>query len=65
MEPLYSKKQVSELLQISDKTLDLWTSKGFGPKPIYLGRLVRFRKSDVEAFVELLSEEKGDGKNIG
>lgn len=57
METLLDKQQVAELLQISVKTLDLWIRKATGPKPIYLGRLVRFRKSEVESFIKNLSAE--------
>jgi len=58
METLFDKKQVAELLQISVKTLDLWMRKSQGPKPVYLGRLVRFRQSEVETFIQNLTEEK-------
>lgn len=57
MENLLNKRQVAELLQISAKTLDLWAQKSQGPKSIRIGRLVRFKKSDVAAFIEMLSTE--------
>lgn len=57
METLLDKQQVAELLQISVKTLDLWIRKGTSPKPVYLGRLVRFRQSEVESFIQNLSVE--------
>lgn len=57
MENLLDKKQVAELLKISVKTLDLWLSQMRGPKPIRLGRLVRFSQSDVQAFIQNLSSE--------
>jgi excisionase family DNA binding protein len=58
METLLDKKQVAELLRISVKTLDVWISKQQAPKTFRIGRLVRFRKSDVESFVESLTEGK-------
>ena len=58
METLFDKKQVAELLQISVKTLDLWISKEQGPKLVRIGRLVRFKHSDVELFINQLSEGK-------
>lgn len=58
METLLDKRQVAELLNISVKTLDLWIHKSQGPKLIRLGRLVRFKQSDVEEFIQQHSEEK-------
>jgi predicted DNA-binding transcriptional regulator AlpA len=58
MENLLNKKQVSELLNISVKTLDLWGAQQKGPKPLKLGRLVRFTKSEVITFIQKLSEGK-------
>ena len=55
MENLLDKKQVAELLNISVKTLDLWIAQGKGPKPLYLGRLVRFTQSAVHSFIENLT----------
>lgn len=58
MENLLDKKQVAELLSISVKTLDLWVSQQKGPKPLKLGRLVRFTQSEVSTFIQKLSEGK-------
>ena len=57
METLLDKKQVAELLQISVKTLDLWIAKQKAPKPVRIGRLVRFKESEVAAFINQLSSE--------
>lgn len=57
METLLDKKQVAELLTISVKTLDLWIRQARGPKPVRIGRLVRFRQSEVAAFIADLSTE--------
>lgn len=64
MEVLLNKKQVAELLTISVKTLDLWIRDGKGPKPVYLGRLVRFKQSDVGTFIQNLTEGKKDEVSI-
>jgi len=58
MENLLDKKQVAELLNISVKTLDLWVAQQKGPKPLKLGRLVRFTQSEVSTFIQKLSEGK-------
>ena len=57
MENLLDKKQVAELLNISVKTIDLWLAKDTGPKPVRLGRLVRFKKSEVQEFIDRLTLE--------
>ena len=57
METLLDKKQVAELFTISVKTLDLWITQQKAPKPVYLGRLVRFKQSEVAAFINQLSSE--------
>lgn len=58
MENLLNKKQVAELLNISVKTLDLWVVQNKGPRHLKIGRLVRFTRSDVENFIQKLSEGK-------
>ncbi len=58
MENLLDKKQVAELLNISVKTLDLWVAQQKGPKPLKLGRLVRFTQSEIQKFIQKLSEGK-------
>lgn len=64
METLLDKKQVAELLTISVKTLDLWIQKSKGPRPVRLCRLVRFKQSDVEAFIDNLPEENKANERI-
>lgn len=58
MENLLDKKQVAELLHISVKTLDLWIAQQKGPKPLKLGRLVRFTQTEVSTFIQNLLEGK-------
>jgi excisionase family DNA binding protein len=54
MEKLLTKQQVADLLNISVKTIELWMINGTGPKPIRINKLVRFKESEVEAFIENL-----------
>lgn len=58
METFMDKKQLAALLSVSVKTIDLWLSQGKGPKSIRIGRLVRFKQSEVDSFIQQLSEEK-------
>ena len=37
---------------ISDRTLQRWRLEGVGPTYLKIGRLVRYRKSDLDNFLE-------------
>ena len=55
---LLDQNQVAEMLCVSPKTLEYWRWKKKGPKNFKVGRLVRYRESDVLAYVmELVGEE--------
>jgi len=51
---LLTQKQVKEITGLADSTLEQWRLKGKGPTFIKLGRLVRYRLSDVEAYISSL-----------
>jgi predicted DNA-binding transcriptional regulator AlpA len=55
MKNLIDKEQAAKLLDITVKTLELWMSAKYGPKPTWTGRIVRFEKAEVEAFAVKLS----------
>ena len=48
---LLTQKEVKEITGLADSTLEQWRLKGKGPKFIKLGRLVRYRLSDIEAYI--------------
>jgi predicted DNA-binding transcriptional regulator AlpA len=48
---LLTQKEVKEITGLADSTLEQWRLKGKGPKFIKLGRLVRYRLSDVQAYI--------------
>lgn len=48
---LLTQKEVKEITGLADSTLEQWRIKGKGPKFIKLGRLVRYRLSDVQAYI--------------
>lgn len=58
MESLLDKKQLAEILKVSVKSIDLWLRYGFGPKPVRLGRLVRYRMKDIQDFLSKLATEE-------
>lgn len=43
---------MAQRLNVSVKTLQRWRWIGYGPPFIKIGRAVRYRDSDVEAFVQ-------------
>jgi excisionase family DNA binding protein len=46
--------QVSDYLQVPVQTLYLWHHKGTGPSAIKVGRHLRYRECDLDAWVESL-----------
>lgn len=48
---LLTPKQAASFLQVSEKTLEKWRTKGTGPKFRRLGhRMVRYQQSDLDAW---------------
>lgn len=43
---------VAKMLLCKEKTLETWRSRGGGPAYVKIGRLVRYRRSDVQAFID-------------
>ena len=54
---LFTVAQVAEYLQVPVQTLYLWHHKGTGPTAIKVGRHLRYRQSDLDAWVQRLAEE--------
>jgi len=51
-EHLLSTPAVAEITGLSQVTLRRWRTTGGGPRFVRLGRAVRYRSDDVNAFVE-------------
>lgn len=49
---LVDQMEMSRMLEIKPKTAETWRVRGFGPKYIKVGALVRYRKSDIRAWME-------------
>lgn len=58
-EPLMSMTDLAEYLQVPQATLYRWRYLGEGPKGARVGRWVRYRTSDVEAWVNARIEADG------
>jgi excisionase family DNA binding protein len=52
LEPLLSTDQVAEYLGIAVNTLEKWRVQGKGPAYHKLGVFIRYRKSDVDAWID-------------
>jgi predicted DNA-binding transcriptional regulator AlpA len=57
---LATKAEVAAFLQKPEHTLDQWRYLGRGPKAIKVGRTLRYRWSDVEAWLNELAAAGGD-----
>jgi predicted DNA-binding transcriptional regulator AlpA len=61
---LLSQTDVAPRLKVKTKTLEAWRHRGGGPRYVLVGRLVRYRLSDIQAWlaartVSSTSEEVG------
>jgi excisionase family DNA binding protein len=44
--------EAAQYLGLQKTTLEAWRSRGEGPRFVKLGRAVRYRQSDLEAWIE-------------
>jgi len=51
MRNLWSPKQVAEYLGVPVQTIYQWRTRGYGPPGTRIGKHVRYRPADVEAWV--------------
>ena len=51
MSDLLSPQQLAEYLGVPVRTVYAWNHEGTGPTPIRVGRHVRYRRDDVEAWL--------------
>jgi excisionase family DNA binding protein len=57
-ERLWTEQQTADYLQVAVGTLRRWRAEGTGPPSLRAGRTVRYRKTDVDAW---LQEERERG----
>lgn len=48
---LIDQRAMCNVLGITTKTAETWRTRGFGPRFVKVGSLVRYRKSDIHAWV--------------
>lgn len=52
MTGLLTIEELSQYLQVPVKTLYDWRHRGLGPRGLRVGRYVRYRQTDVDAWLE-------------
>lgn len=52
LEPLLDRTECAAILGVSPRTLERWDADGSGPPRYLLPRMVRYRRSDVAAWLE-------------
>lgn len=62
---LLTKKEAARFLNVSIKTLDRWIYERRGPKYYKVGALVRYRNSDLVAFLEACPTGGGPANHFG
>jgi predicted site-specific integrase-resolvase len=53
---LLDQKKAAELLAVKPRTLEYWRINGGGPVYVKIGKMVRYRESDVYAYIEQLRQ---------
>jgi predicted DNA-binding transcriptional regulator AlpA len=51
MQPLLTQRQCAEALALSERTLERFRVSGVGPKFVRMGKSIRYRLSDVDAWI--------------
>jgi excisionase family DNA binding protein len=49
---LLTEQQAAQVLTVKEKTLQAWRVRGGGPKFVKLGRCVRYRREDLDKFLD-------------
>jgi excisionase family DNA binding protein len=55
-ERLWTEQETAEYLHVAVGTLRRWRAEGTGPPALRVGRTIRYRRSDVDAWVERQSK---------
>ena len=56
-ERLMTERQVAEYLNLSLRTIQRWRAEGTGPPVLYAGNRPRYRKADVDAWLQRRPEK--------
>jgi excisionase family DNA binding protein len=56
---LLTQQQLADELQVSMRTLERWRQEGTGPSFVRVGRSPRYRRSDINAWLEVTRRTTG------
>lgn len=56
MSKLLSVKEAADYLGVKPATIYDWRTDGKGPRAVKVGRLVKFRETDLNAFIDASAE---------
>ena len=57
---LLAPQELADFLSVPLGTLYQWRSRGGGPKGIRVGKHLRYRMTDVDAFLDANTDERSD-----
>ncbi len=64
-ENLLNEKQAAKVLTVGTRVLQSWRVRGFGPTFLKLGRLIRYKQSAIDSWIEgqvrQSTSDKGEG----
>lgn len=52
-DPMLDQPSTAEYLDVSERTLEDWRQKKRGPAYVRIGRLIRYRQSDLDAWLKV------------
>ncbi len=58
---LLAPQELADFLGVPLGTLYQWRSRGGGPRGIRIGKHLRYRQADVDAFLDANTKERSDG----
>jgi excisionase family DNA binding protein len=59
---LLDTEQAAEYLRVGPQTIRNWRTKGRGPEALKVGSLVRYRRSDLDRWLDEECRERGEGR---
>ena len=59
-ERLWTEQEAADYLQVAVGTLRRWRAEGSGPPALRVGRNVRYRRSDIDGWLQREQERKGE-----
>lgn len=58
-ETLLDTGEAANYLTLSTTTMTSWRSRGQGPRFVRIGRSIRYRRADLDAFIKLVQTGEG------